>query len=93
MIEWYKSIVKSPRTDQLTVGYVYNALVYTWGSAYRETVSVCLEYPPVFLAMIYNTCLQRSFTRTALGKVVEETIWKNSDREFLKDMNHLLRAR
>jgi hypothetical protein len=39
--------------------------------------------------MIYTTCRERSYTRTGLGRVIEVVIRNGSDKEFVKNMNHL----
>ncbi|MNE86607.1 hypothetical protein D3C80_1837250 [compost metagenome] len=54
---------------------------------------MAVEYPPMFLAMLYSTCKERSYTRTGLGRVIEAVIRQGSDKEYVKSMNHLIGQR
>ena len=90
---WAKQVIQSPRMDQLTPGYMYPFLNYSWGTAAREAVAVSLEYPPTFMALVYTTCLARSYTRTALGAVIDRVISMDSDRKYVKNVNHLIGGR
>lgn len=89
-IAFVKKVIDSPRTEQLNVTLINTALGYSWGPQYREAVAVALEYPPVFMSLLYTTCKQRSYTKTGLGKIVERVIYRDNDREFVKNVNHLM---
>lgn len=93
LITWIVRVLDSPRTHDLTVAYVYTALGASFGPLHREAVAIACEYPPMFLAMLYSTCKERSYTRTGLGRVIEAVIRQGSDKEFVKSMNHLIGQR
>jgi hypothetical protein len=89
LVDWIIRTLESPRTESLTVAFVYTALGHTFGPTLREAAAVALEYPPMLISMIYTTCRERSYTRTGLGRVIEVVIRNGSDKEFVKNMNHL----
>lgn len=89
-IEYVKKVLDTPRTGGLNISLIYTALGYSWGPQYREAVAVALEYPPIFLALVYTTCKQHSYTKTGLGKVIERVVYRENDKEFVKNVNHLL---
>lgn len=93
LVDWIVRTLESPRTEFLTVAFIYTALGSSFGPILREAAAVAVEYPPVFLAMVYSTCLERSYTRTGLGRVIEGVIRNNSDKEYVKNMNHLIGKR
>jgi hypothetical protein len=92
-IDWARKALDSPRAEPLNIPLAYRALDYTFGPAYRESVAVALEFPPVFLALVYKTVEEHSYTKTGLGKVIERVVSKQNDKEFLKQMNHLMGKR
>jgi len=88
-VAYVKKVIDSPRTEQLNISLIYTALGHSWGPQYREAVAVALEYPPIFLSLVYTTCKQRSYTKTGLGKIIERVVYRDNDREFVKNVNHL----
>lgn len=90
---WAKKALDTPRAEDLNIPLIYRALDYTFGPAYRESVAVALEYPPVFVALVYKTVLEHSYTKTGLGKVIERVVSRDNDKDFLKQMNHLMGKR
>lgn len=91
-VAWVKQVLNTSRADDLTVGFVYIVLASSYGIEYREAVTVALEYPPMFIAMVYTACLDRGYMKTGLGKVVERTIRGDNAKEFIKNTNHLLKG-
>lgn len=92
-VAWVLKVIDSPRADQLTVSWLQVALAYSWGAAYRETVAVALEYPPVFAAMVYTTAKAHSYTKTSLGMVLQDVVDRTSDKEYITSIKTLLKMR
>lgn len=89
-VDWVKVALDTPRTESMTVPLLYVSLGYSWGPAFRESVAVALEYPPVFFALVYTSIQERSYVKTGLGQVVERTAYRGSERDYVKNLNHLL---
>jgi hypothetical protein len=93
LVKWIKERLDSPRTEKLTVGLIFDAIGFSYGQTYKESVCVALEYPPVFVALVYKTCLERSYTRSGLGRVIETVVSRGNDKDYVKSLENLLRAR
>lgn len=93
LVTWIKTSMDSARTDKLTVGLLYDVIGYSFGERYKEAVCIALEYPPIFMALVYKTCVERSFTRSGLGRIIETVVSRGNDKEYVKEIVHLLRAR
>lgn len=91
LLDWIVKHLDSPRTEDLNISLVYTALGYTFGPPHREAVAIAIEYPPMFIAWMYKLCLARSYTREDLGKVIDMYRGKDSDKEFVKDVQHLIK--
>lgn len=90
-IQWLKDVINTPRLDNLSVGFVYTALDYTFNPQFRELACVGLEYPPAFVSMVYSAINERGFTKFNFGKMIQEGRHQNSDKEFVQSLNHLLK--
>lgn len=63
----------SERFNSLTPGFLFAMVQYGWyGSAVIKTCSAALEYPPIFVAMVYNAISQDSYNKTAIGRIVKD---------------------
>lgn len=91
-VVWVKKTLSTARTDELTVGFLYIALAASYGVEYREAVTVALEYPPIFIAMVYTATQDRGYMKTGLGRVVERCISRDNAKEFAKNVNLLLKG-
>lgn len=89
-IAWVHRVIDSPRIEQLTVAVLYTGLGFSWGPAYREAVAVALEYPPIFLALVYSSTIERSYSTTGLGKTIQRTAQRNADKDYVKNLKHLI---
>lgn len=88
-IQWMIKSLDTPRLHQLNVDFIYTALGTNFGPRYREAVAVALEYPPVFLAMVYTACTQRSYQKSGLGRIIENLISRGDHKEYIKNLNHI----
>lgn len=89
-VKWATVVLDSPRMEQLTVAALNSYLGYSFGPSFRESVAVALEYPPVFTALVYTACNERSYTKSGLGKVIENLISRGSDKEFTKNVKNFI---
>lgn len=92
-VDWAIKLIDSPRMETFNVSIMYTALGTTFGPQYREAVAVALEYPPLWLAILFSACNDRNARTTSLGDLVKRLAQKDADKEFLKSMNQLLKSR
>jgi hypothetical protein len=87
-----KVVVPNERTELLTTGLLYSILGGSWfGNNAREVVAVALEYPPVFIAMIYTSLVDRSYRRSFLAELVENLDRRGQPgKDFMASLTALL---
>lgn len=92
-VTWTKKMLDSPRAEDLTVNLVWASLYFSFGVNFREQVAVATEYPPAFIGLVYSALIERSYSKTGLGKTIERVITRQNDKEFIKGVNQLLAPR
>ena len=96
-VSWVVKVLDTPRAEQLDgpagVGFIYTAVGFSWGVEYREMVAIALEYPPTFTALLYSTLASRSYKKTGLGRITDNLISRQEDREYIKNVDHLIGRR
>lgn len=72
-LEALRANTGSERFDSLTPGFLFTMVQYGWyGSAVIKTCGAALEYPPVFVAMVYNAISQDAYRKTAIGRILKD---------------------
>lgn len=81
----------SSRFDNLTIALLYNIMYAgSWfGSNRNELVSVALEQPATYLAMLSMAIQERGYKDTALGKLVKTYDRQDAGKQFLHQLWHL----
>lgn len=83
----------SPRLEHLTAGFVYTLLHPTWYGAHKAiTVSIALEYPPVFLTMLLSAYTERSYHSSYFAKTALAADKRHQSHDFVMAMNHVSRG-
>lgn len=58
--------------EKINPGYIYTLLGGLWfGPHAREVAAVSLEYPPVFVAMVYMITIDKSYRKTILSNILD----------------------
>lgn len=84
-------VVKSPRLERVDAALIMTLMGGLWfGGNARQLVAVGLEYPPVWLAMIYQALTDRSFHGAQLTKMVETENRNNAGANFMRDVGSYL---
>lgn len=86
-----KEYLNTPRLDKVNVGFLYAAIGGVWFGAHaRESVAMALEYPPVFLAMLYLSLTDRSYHRAYFTKTVLSTAKEAVRKDFTRQLSAYL---
>ena len=59
---------------------------YWYGNAGREAIAVALEYPPMWLALIFQALTDRSFKKAGLTTIVERNSYRRHHENFVRGM-------
>ena len=82
------------RLDKLQLKDIYALLQVGWfgGSNAREQVDVSVEFPPVFIAMVFEAVTNRSYSRSPLAQIYQRYTRSFPVDEFERDFHILLRG-
>lgn len=70
----------NPLTLQGTVGG------YWYGNAGRESIAVALEYPPLWLALVFQSLTDRSFKKAALTDITNRNTYRRHHENFIRGL-------
>lgn len=59
---------------------------YWYGNAGRESIAVALEFPPMWLTLLFQAITDRSFKKAGLTQVVERNTWRKHADSFVRAM-------
>lgn len=89
--EALRYIVKNPRLEKLDPAFIVTLMGGVWfGGQARVLTAVALEYPPVWLGLIYQALTDRSFHNAGLTKMVETENRGNAGAQFIRDVGSYL---
>lgn len=88
-----KKVLDNPRTDELTVQFMYSIMTYSLFPTIREMGAVALEYPPAFMALLYSAMTDRSINKTTIGVAATNAKYRGNDESFLKGYKLILSGR
>lgn len=84
-------VVKSPRLERVDGALIMTLMGGLWfGGNARQIVAVALEYPPVWLGLIYQALTDRSFHGAQLTKMVETENRNSAGAHFMRDVGSYL---
>lgn len=90
LCEVIKSFTQSVRLEDLNAATLTGVLVGSWyGNAGRELVGVALEYPPVWLTLLFQAICNRGFKKAGLTQIVERNTYRKHHDGFVRSMAYL----
>lgn len=85
-----KSFTDSVRLEDLNPATLTGVLNGSWfGNAGKELVSVALEYPPVWLTLLFQAISNRGFKKAGLTQIVERNSYRKYHEGFIRSMAYL----
>ncbi len=86
-----RHIVKNPRLEKVDPGFIVALTGGLWfGGQARLVLAVALEYPPVWLALMYQALTDRSMHNSGLAKMAETENRGNAGAQFIRDVGSYL---
>lgn len=77
----------SNRFDKLTPGFIFSIVQFGWyGQSVARITGAALEFPPVFIAMVYSAIYQDAYNKTAIGRII-----KNSNKSDVTELDKRLK--
>lgn len=90
LCEVIKAFTQSVRLEDLNPATLTGVLVGSWyGNAGRELVGVALEYPPVWLTLLFQAIANRGFKKAGLTQIIERNTYRKHHDSFVRSMAYL----
>ena len=87
-----KELVPNSRIKNLNFVTLATMLGGMWfGPQARELVNVSLEHPPTFIALVYKAYNDRSFRKSRLGSLLDNSYYKKQGQDFTGAINNMTR--
>lgn len=90
-VDAIKQVGDSARLNSLNVGLLYSAIGTAWfGANAAEYVAASLEYPPLFITLVYRALVDRGYRNTTLSRFVELSNKRDMGSEFIRNLSNFL---
>ena len=91
LIDHMKKLISNVRMEKMTIALLLSSLTYGWrGSAAKETMGICLEHPPTWVACLSKAISERSYKDSPIAKVAKHYVKGKRDLEFISRLYTLL---
>jgi hypothetical protein len=89
--EAVKTFTQSVRLEDFNPATLTGVVSGSWFSSNggRELISVAIEYPPVWLTLLFQAICNRSFKKAGLTEIVMRNSYKKYHENFVRSMAHL----
>lgn len=85
-----KAFTQSVRLEDFNPATLYGVVGGSWfGNAGRELIAVGLEYPPVWLTLLFQAISNRSFKKAGLTQIIERSTYRKFHEGFVRGMAYL----
>ncbi|BAW19289.1 hypothetical protein [Ralstonia phage RP31] len=85
-----KAFTQSVRLEDFNPATLYGVVGGSWyGNAGRELVTVALEYPPVWLTLLFQAISNRGFKKAGLTQIIERNTYRKYHEGFVRSMAYL----
>lgn len=86
--------METVKTDRVMAPTLYSTLSSGWfGSTdARQLVSVSLEYPPIFLSILYTAVTERGYRNSPISTVAKLFEKRNAHKEYKAAVDSIIRA-
>lgn len=85
-----KEFTQNVRLEDLNPATLSGVVGGSWfQNSGREAVAVALEYPPVWLAMLFQAITNRGFKKAGLTQIIERPSYRKYHEEFVRNMAYI----
>lgn len=87
LCEVMREYTQSVRLRDLNPATLYGSLGGSWwGNNGLEAVCVGIEYPPVWMAIVFQALTDQGFKRSVIGSIVLRNTYRKTSESFLRQM-------
>jgi hypothetical protein len=85
-----KSFTQSVRLEDFNPATLFGTVGGSWfGNAGKELITVALEYPPVWLTLLFQAVTNRGFKKAGLTQIIERSSYRKYHENFVRSMAFL----
>lgn len=85
-----KSFTQSVRLEDFNPATLFGVVGGSWfGNAGKELITVALEYPPVWLTLLFQAVTNRGFKKAGLTQIIERSSYRKYHENFVRGMAFL----
>lgn len=86
-VKTVKAVLQNTRLDDFNEGILVSVLNTSWfGTNAKEMLSVAIEHPPTWLAIVYSSFVERSFRNSAIAKISERYALNKGQNDFVRSI-------
>ena len=91
LCEAFRIVTESVRLDKFNAGVLYSIVGHTYfGTLGRELCAIALEYPPIWISMVYNAHVNSIYKKSSIGRMMEKGSLKEKMSKFAPALEHFL---
>lgn len=93
LVNMFALATQSIRLENVNVALLYTILSGSWfGANSKEIVTVALEHPPTFLALVYQAVNERGYRKARLAEYTERSNKQDLGKSFTYNVASLLKG-
>jgi hypothetical protein len=90
--EQVKTILSNTRLNNFNLGTLLTIVRNSWyGANAKEIISVSIEHPPTFCAMVYASVIERTYKTSLIARISERFGKRGESDNFIKAFNDIMR--
>ena len=90
--EQLKTVIESVRLKDFNLAMLLTLIKNSWyGANAKDLLSVALEHPPTWIAIVFATMTERSFKSSGLNKLIETQAKRGNSDEFRMNYVEMIR--
>lgn len=88
--ECVKEFTQNVRLEELNPATLFGVVRGSWfASAGGEAVAIALEYPPLWLGMLFQAITDRGYKKSGLAQIAERNSYRKYHDEFIRTLAYL----
>lgn len=86
-----KEILHNTRLEDLNVGSFVSVMSSSWSGSNRlEIAAIALEHVPTWVCLVYSSFIDKTYSRTPLGRITERYRGVKGEQEIIRGMKLLI---
>lgn len=85
-----KTVIQTPNIKNFNMDILLNMITKTWyGPQANVTLPIAIEHPPTWMAILYSVLMDRTYKRSMIYNIAENTLRKKNLDEYVSSVKML----